>query len=100
MVTSSTTPVMELAVLSSLLYVLALFSLSQGSDQPDFKQWSSLYLPDATQDELDAIYSTWKKNAELVFAHNQQNTQFSMTLNKFAHLVSISRLLRVPKSET
>ena len=79
-----TTPAMLFSV---LFYVLALFSWSHGSKQPDFKQWSSVYLPDATQNELDAIYPTWKKNAELVSAHNQQNSQFTMTLNKFAHLV-------------
>ena len=82
---SSIAPTMELAV----LMLLALFSWSHGSKQPDFKQWSSVYLPDATQNELDAIYPTWKKNAELVSAHNKQNSQFTMTLNKFAHLVSI-----------
>ena len=73
---------------SVLLYVLSLLSRSHGSDQLDFKQWSSVYLPDAAQKELDAIYPTWKKNAELVSAHNQQNSQFTMTLNKFAHLVT------------
>ena len=67
---------------------LALFSWSHGSEQFDFKQWSSVYLPEATKDELDAIYPTWKKNAELVSVHNQQNSQFTMALNKFAHLVS------------
>ena len=47
-----------------------------------------MFLPDATREELDAIYPTWKKNAELVSDHhNQQNSQFTMTLNKFAHLV-------------
>ena len=73
---------------TALLSLLALFSLSHGSEQPDFKQWSSVYLPEATENELDAIYPTWKKNAELVSAHNQQNSQFTMALNKFAHLVS------------
>ena len=70
-----------------LLSFLALFSWSHGSDQLDFKQWSSVYLPDATQERLDAIYPTWKKNAELVSEHNQENSQFTMTFNKFAHLV-------------
>ena len=71
-----------------LALFLVLLPCSLAYELPDFKQWSAIHLPGATQEQLDAVYPTWKKNAEIVESHNHQSGhQYQLTLNKFAHLV-------------
>ena len=73
----------RLAVLSCLL---AFFHYSHTSNL-DFKRWSSVYLPEAGPEELDKVFPVWKNNAEFVRKHNEQDSRFSLSVNKFAHLV-------------
>lgn len=73
--------------LRALLALSVLLAASHASRLADFKEWSSVYLPEATQEELDNAYRVWKENAEFVFKHNKHHHRFTLTLNKFAHLV-------------
>ena len=74
--------------LAALFCLLVFFPYAHTSELLDFKQWSSVYLPKADQQELDSVYPVWNANAEFVRKHNQRNSQFSLSVNKFAHLVS------------
>ena len=49
----------------------------------NFDKWLDKY--GYTREAVD--YEAWKANMEYVVAHNQRQSSFKMSLNKFAHLV-------------
>ena len=54
-------------------------------DDADFLRWSSMHL-EAGRD-LATIYPVWKRNAEFVRAQNSQKLPYTVSMNKFGHLV-------------
>ena len=54
-------------------------------DDVDFLRWSSMHL-EAGRD-LATIYPVWKRNAEFVRAQNSLKLPYTVSMNKFGHLV-------------
>ena len=79
------------AVMGARLYCLLLLvvvglSIAVADDERiSFDKWLSKH--GYTSDSVD--YGTWKANMEYVLSHNQRHSSFSVTLNKFAHLVCL-----------
>ena len=53
----------------------------------EFQQWVSQYYRDGGS--LAEIYPTWRRNADFVKHHNSLGLSYTLTVNKFAHLVSV-----------
>ena len=71
-----------------LLVVVGLSTAVADDERISFDKWLDKY--GYTPDSVD--YGTWKANMEYVLTHNQRHSSFSVTLNKFAHLVCMSVL--------
>ena len=56
-------------------------------DDVDFLRWSSMHL-EAGRD-LATIYPVWKRNAEFVRAQNSLKLPYTVSMNKFGHLVNL-----------
>ena len=57
----------------------------------EFSQWLSQHHGQGDNLQLEDIYPTWRKNADLVEHHNSLGLSYSLALNKFAHLVSTTK---------
>ena len=69
-----------------VLLVVVELSIAVADDELiSFDKWLNKH--GYTSDSVD--YGTWKANVEYVLTHNQRHSSFSVTLNKFAHLVSV-----------
>ena len=76
----------NLFVLGVLLITCSSIAHGQGEDAR-FMKWVSEYkMQDA---DLSKIYSVWKRNAEFVDHQNSIGLSYTLSLNQFAHLVSI-----------
>lgn len=63
------------------------FQLNYHQDEA-FLSWCAEFLDSESDDYLSKIYPAWKENAEYVQKHNSLGLPYSLSLNKFAHLVS------------
>lgn len=73
-------------ILGVLLIGLATIACGQEEDAR-FMKWVSDYkMQDA---DLSEIYPVWRRNAEFVDYKNSLGLSYSLSLNQFAHLVSI-----------
>lgn len=77
------------------LFALCICTVAYGKDfQLNYRQdeafltWCAEFLGAESDDYLSKIYPTWKENAEYVQKHNSLGLPYSLSLNKFAHLVS------------
>ena len=59
-------------------------------DDADFLRWSSMHL-EAGRD-LATIYPVWKRNAEFVRAQNSLKLPYTVSMNKFGHLVKCKEI--------
>ena len=82
-------------VTTSPLAVVLLCSCTAiiGASQPkdylrdeEFQLWVSQHYDGRS--DLDDIYPTWRKNADFVKHQNSLHLSYSLSVNKFAHLVS------------
>ena len=83
---------------TSTLAVLALLLLSLSSSigakeyskdflsDKEFQAWVSRHYDGRI--DLEEVYPTWRKNADFVKQHNSLQSSYSLSVNKFAHLVS------------
>ena len=75
--------------LAAVLLLVAVCSTGvQGvsyQEDKEFNQWLSQQRDNL---QLEDIYPTWRKNADLVKHHNSLGLSYTLALNKFAHLVS------------
>ena len=73
------------------VFLFSAFSVVLGEssyrNDVDFLKWSREHLSAATRKELERVYPTWRRNADYVRNHHDE--RFTVSLNKFAHLVSI-----------
>ena len=55
------------------------------SSDKEFKQSVSQHY---NGNDLEEMYSTWRRNADYVMHHNLLGLSYTLVMNKFAHLVS------------
>ena len=53
-----------------------------------FLQWCAEFCESQTEEYLTRIYPVWKKNADYIEEQNSLGLSYTLSLNKFAHLVS------------
>ena len=53
----------------------------------EFQTWVSQYY--GGSENLAEIYPTWRRNADFVKHHNMLGLSYTLSVNKFAHLVSL-----------
>ena len=79
------------AVICLLLAVVcSTFQEGEGPDHlqdGEFLEWVSQYHGDG--DNLAQIYPTWRRNADFVKHQNTLGLSYTLSVNKFAHLVSV-----------
>lgn len=86
-----TTMVNKQRVATALLLVAVCSTGVQGvsyQEDEEFNRWLSQHHGQGDNLQLEDIYHTWRKNADLVEHHNSLGLSYSLALNKFAHLVS------------
>lgn len=57
-------------------------------DDQTFLEWCAEFCELQTEEYLARIYPTWKTNADYVEQQNSLGLSHTLSLNKFAHLVS------------
>ena len=62
-------------------------SLSYGEDE-EFLRWCADFYDSEDDNDLARIYPTWRENADYVQRQNSLGLSYTLSLNKFAHLVS------------
>ena len=79
---------------ATLLLLLAVacstFQKGEGLDylqDDEFQAWVSQYY--GGSENLAEIYPTWRRNADFVKHHNMLGLSYTLSVNKFAHLVSL-----------
>ena len=72
-------------LLCSAAFAAAAHGLDYQNDH-EFMHWLSRYHD--IRSDPGKIYPSWKKNAEFVKQHNAEGHSYTLSLNKFAHLVS------------
>ena len=72
-------------LLCSAAFAAAAYGLDYQNDH-EFMHWLSRYHD--IRSDPSKIYPSWKKNAEFVKQHNAEGHSYTLSLNKFAHLVS------------
>ena len=81
----------SMKILPATFLLLSAFLLvpceSSYRNDVDFLKWTREHLPSASHEKLERIYPTWLRNADHVKNHHDE--RFSVSLNKFAHLVSV-----------
>jgi len=78
---------METVALSWCLIVLIIcLTIVTAKDDVHFDKWLDEH--GISVDSVD--YETWKANLEYVEMHNKGGHSFTVTMNKFAHLVCIA----------
>lgn len=86
----------------SALFASCICHVAQGeesqlnyADDALFLSWCADFCESESDEYLARIYPTWKENAEYVEKQNSLGLPYSLSLNKFAHLVStvVSKLL-------
>ena len=45
------------------------------------------------------FYRTWRRNADFVKEHNAFDFSFKLSLNKFAHMVSVNVFMQIPQMQ-
>ena len=73
-----------LLVMLAVIYSIDAQSVDYSNDG-EFKHWVSQYY---NGDDLEKIYPTWRRNADFVKYHNSLGLSYTVTMNKFTHLVS------------
>ena len=74
-----------------LLLALACSTFQEGEgldylQDDEFIEWVSKYYKDG--ENLAEVYPTWRSNADFVKHHNSLGLTYTLSVNKFAHLVS------------
>lgn len=72
-----------------ILVALCTCVLAAGAEwrsDEEFLQWSSVHLSSGRTD-LAAVYPIWRRNAEFVRQQNDAGLSYTLSLNKFAHMV-------------
>ena len=87
-----------MATLAVLVGLLLCGSLVLGGDpsylqDERFLRWSETHLK-AGSANLAEIYPTWRRNAEFVNRQNALGLSYTVSLNAFAHMVSVSMTTR------
>ena len=81
---------LKCAILLMLLAVAwSTFQEGEGLDylqDEEFQAWVSQYYGDG--ENLAEIYPTWRRNADFVKHQNTLGLSYTLSVNKFAHLVS------------
>jgi hypothetical protein len=84
----------------ALCICLRLSAQLQGDDSrlnyrqdESFLSWCAEFCELESDEYLSRIYPTWKQNADYVAEQNSLGLPYSLTLNKFAHLVKITLLV-------
>ena len=67
----------------------------QSQDDEQFLRWCSEFYPELGADEMARIYPTWRENADYVRKTNSLRLSYTLTTNKFTHLVSKDWLKQV-----
>ena len=57
-------------------------------DDEEFLRWCSEFYPELGAGEMTRIYPTWRENANYVRKTNLLRLSYTLTTNKFTHLVS------------
>ena len=80
----------------SVLLVLFTYHAAQGTDSSlsyrddeHFLSWCSEFCESEEDGYRARIYPTWRENADYVQKHNALGLSYSLSLNRFAHLVSL-----------
>ena len=87
--------VLKLAIIHLLLAVAcSTFQAGEGLDylkDEEFQEWISNYYGDG--ENLAEIYPTWRRNADFVKHQNALGLSYTLSVNKFAHLVSMDDII-------
>jgi len=62
-------------------------NLSYREDE-EFLRWCTEFYDSEDDNDLARIYPTWRENADYVQRQNSLGLSYTLSLNKFAHLVS------------
>ena len=57
-------------------------------EDEDFLRWCAEFYDSEDDNDLARIYPTWRENADYVQRQNSLGLSYTLSLNKFAHLVS------------
>ena len=71
----------------SISCIGAVSSLDYTQDE-SFKRWCAEFCESENEEYLAHIYPTWRKNADYTEKQNRLGLPYSLSLNRFAHLVS------------
>lgn len=92
----SSTMVLKCAIVLLLLAVTCSSSQEgKGLDylqDEEFQSWISQYYRGG--ENLAEIYPTWRRNADFVKHQNTLGLSYTLSVNKFAHLVSLGSCIR------
>ena len=84
-----------MALKHAIIYLLlavacSTFQEGEGLDylqDEEFQEWVSQFYQDGKN--LAQIYPTWRRNADFVRHQNTLGLSYTLSVNKFAHLVSV-----------
>ena len=84
--TTSSLAVLAFLLLCSCSSIGAAESPKDFLSDEEFQLWVSEHYDGRI--DLEEVYPTWRKNADFVKQHNSLQLSYSLSMNKFGHLVS------------